>query len=150
LFCQVIETLDEGDLARLEAFVASLQPHPSATEAVEKLRRLFQVLYNVAAQYIESHSQTGHYNRPDTMEIDSCLAALGFPSSNAPTGHHDNPDVGDVDRRGSGQASQRGVNPMIWTGYGMELEDWFYNNQHMMTLLGDGSFGDGPWNTGST
>ncbi len=59
LFCQVIESKDTADLARLQAFVASLQIHSNISEPVEKLRRLFQVLYGVASQYVESQTGSG-------------------------------------------------------------------------------------------
>ncbi|KAK4120198.1 hypothetical protein N657DRAFT_693139 [Parathielavia appendiculata] len=139
LFCQVIETRDRADLARLEGFVASLQPHTAATEAVDKLRRLFHVLYSVASQYVESLvGATGDVQQPST-EVDTCLAALGFSSSQPVPGQQ---EAGFLPGSGMGdfneQASQRGVNPMIWMGNGTQLEDWFYNNQQMMTFLEDG------------
>ncbi|KAL2272077.1 hypothetical protein VTJ83DRAFT_1448 [Remersonia thermophila] len=132
VFCQVIETQDRADLARLEAFVASLQPYPSDTDAVERLRRLFQALCTVASHYIESQTRVGHDDRASNL-----VASLGFPASFAPTGQ---PDAGHAAnlQGSSGNAFQRGANPMMWVGNGMELEDWFYNNEQMMHLLDDG------------
>ncbi|KAL1836185.1 hypothetical protein VTJ49DRAFT_5466 [Mycothermus thermophilus] len=140
VFCHVIETQDRADLARLEAFVASLQPYPSGTDGVERLRRLFQVLYNVASQYMESQARAGQ----DDLGVDTCLAALGFPSSHAPPGQQDAEYASSM-QGSSGSVFQRGVNPVIWMGNGMELEDWFYNNEQMMSLLEDGFLEEGRW-----
>ena len=101
LFCQVIETKDRTDLSRLQAFVVSIQSrnggNGSVSEAVDRLCRLFQVLYSVASHYVESHTSGSSYTGGSgggedqifqgsgiggigTMTgIDSYLAALGFP-----------------------------------------------------------------------
>jgi hypothetical protein len=148
LFCQVIETRDRTDLARLEGFIASLQPHTASTEAVDKLRRLFQVLYSVASQYVGSQAGATSDEQQPSVEVDTCLAALGFPSQPVPgqheAGYLPHGSVGDF----SDQAFQRGVNPMIWMGNGTQLEDWFYNNQQMMTLLEDGFPDEVRWGAG--
>ncbi|KAL2158090.1 hypothetical protein VTH06DRAFT_4658 [Thermothelomyces fergusii] len=133
IFCQVIETRDKTDLARLEAFVSSLQPYTASSEAVEKLRRLFQVLHSVASQFVES--QTGHGRdglQPST--VDTCLATLGFPSQLGSSSQESECETGAASYT-SDPSFQRGVNPMIWMGNGTELEDWFYNNQYMMGFI---------------
>ena len=137
LFCQVIETRDITDLGRLEAFVASLQPHRSVADAVDRLRRLFQILYSVASQYVESQTGAGKDDQQTSTEVDACLATLGFPSQpglgqQQESGDLSN-DVGDT----SDQTYQRGFDPMIWMGNGTQLENWFYNNEQMMTFLDD-------------
>jgi hypothetical protein len=149
LFCQVIETRDRTDLTRLERFIASLQPHTASSEAVDKLRRLFQVLFSVASQYVGSQEAgaTRDEQQPST-EVDITLAALGFPSQPVP-GQHEagylaHGSVGDFNN----QPFQRGVNPMIWMGNGTQLEDWFYNNQQMMSLLEDGFPDEVRWGAG--
>ncbi|KAK4139899.1 fungal-specific transcription factor-like protein [Dichotomopilus funicola] len=135
IFCQVIETRDKSDLARLEAFVNSLLPHISASEAVEKLRRLFQALYSVASQYVES--QTGAPGvQHQASTVDTCLVALGFPAQ-PNLGLQEAPSVPAGEESASEAAFQRGVNPMIWMGTGTDLEDWFYSNQEMLSFLGD-------------
>lgn len=53
VFCHVIETRDEADIARLGAFVASIQPAAAASDAAAKLHRLLQVLHGVAARWVE-------------------------------------------------------------------------------------------------
>lgn len=142
----MIESRDRTDLARLQAFVTSLQPHTTSIEAVDRLRRLFQVLYNVAAQYVESHTGLGRDEQQST-DVDTCLAIMGFPSQPNPGQQEagclpsNAPEVND-------QAFQRGVNPMLWMGNGTQLEEWFYNNQQMMTFLEDGFPEEGRWGNG--
>jgi hypothetical protein len=140
----VIESRDRTDLARLEAFVASLQPHITSIEAVDRLRRLFQVLHSVAAQYVESHTGLGRDEQQATTEVETCLATLGFP----PQHNQGQPDAGCLPS-GTGevgdQAFQRGVNPMLWMGNGTQLEEWFYNNQQMMSFIEDGFPDEGRW-----
>lgn len=81
------------------------------------------------------------------MEVDTCLAALGFPSQLAPEQQEDLGCLpgGMGDAAASNQAFQRGVNPMIWMGNEVELEDWFCNNQQMMAFLEDGFPDEGRW-----
>lgn len=135
----MIETRDTTDLARLEAFVASLQPHTTVTDAVDRLRRLFQVLYSVAHQYVESQTGTGRDEQQSSTEVDTCLATLGFPSQPV-MGHQVTGSLPNstADAGVHMPAFQRGVNPMLWMGNGAQLEDWFYNNQQMMAFLEDG------------
>lgn len=148
LFCQVIETRDAADLARLEAFVATLQPYPTVTDAVERFRRLFQVLYNIAAQHVASQSGMGR-DAPQlgVTEVDTCLATLGFPSQPIVGQQEPGYFPGGAGNQGD-PCLQRGVNPMMWMGNGTQLEDWFYNNQQMMTFLEDGFPEEGRWGGG--
>ena len=142
LFCQVIETKDEADLARLQAFVASLQPDIAVSEVVDRHRRLFQVLYSVASHYVESYKTSDREeHQQSTMGVDTYLAALGFPSQTVPEPPQEAEYLGMAgagERDATNQEFQRGVNPMIWMGNGAQLEDWLYNNQQMTALLEDG------------
>lgn len=134
------------DLDRLEAFVASLQPHTAVSEAVDRLHRLFHVLHTVASQYLESQTGAGRDDQ-QASTVDNCLAALGFPSQPAPGFQEAAYPAGSA-TDGSYAAFQRGVNPMIWMGNGAQLEDWFYNNEQMINILEDGfPEGDG-WAAG--
>ncbi|KAH7113618.1 hypothetical protein EDB81DRAFT_921595, partial [Dactylonectria macrodidyma] len=59
LFCHVIETCDRTGLDCLFAFTATLQSNPSsADDSSGKQQRLFNVLSNVAAKYVEVKSKT--------------------------------------------------------------------------------------------
>ena len=70
--------------------------------------------------------------------MDTCLAALGFPSSQSIPGYQEAGYLAGSMVDANDQAFQRGVNPMIWMSNGTQLEDWFYNNQQIMTFLEDG------------
>lgn len=141
LFCHVIETKDRADLAHLQAFAASLQPYMAVSEVVDRHRRLFQVLYSVAAHYVESHKTGREEQQQTSMGVDTYLAALGFVSQGAQEQHQEAqflPLAADGRGDAVNHESQRGVNPVIWMGNSAELEDWFYNNDQMMALLEDG------------
>ncbi|KAK6219968.1 fungal specific transcription factor [Colletotrichum tabaci] len=148
IFCQVMETSDATDLARLQGFVSSIQDAKEFTEASARLCRLFQVLYNVAFRYVEmrnSSQQTGQAQA--SQEMDRYLTALGFPSAGqssegGPDGSDQLPMGG-----GGGGGGDEGItstgsgvvplNQMLWMGNASQLEDWFYSNQQMMGLVED-------------
>lgn len=134
LFCHVMETKDHADFARLEAFVSSIHAATGVSEAAAKMEHLFQVLYKIAARYIEIGMQYPDARTASApTDMDAQLAALGFPragvyqassrtqpGSNAPL-----PD-------------QPALEPMLWMGHHMQLEDWLYTNQASMELLQGG------------
>ncbi|KAL2261569.1 hypothetical protein VTK26DRAFT_3876 [Humicola hyalothermophila] len=147
LFCQIIETGDRADLARLQAFVESLNPDHDVPEPVAKLCRLFQALYSIASHYVLSQAATGREEQQRANAgVDTYLAVLGFPPQPASLeGQGDagyrSPAAADASVA-TNQEYQRGVNPVLWMANGAQLEDWFYNNQQMMTLLEDGFTAD--------
>lgn len=140
LFCQVIETRDQTDLARLHIFLTSVQSAPTFSDAAGKMYRLFQVLYSVALRYTELQNSTPPVEQAQaSMEMDNYLAALGFPSmifdgqqQAQATGFAQ----GDL-LQGTGGTS---VNPMMWMSNTAQLEDWFNSNQQMMGLLQESNF----------
>ncbi|ENH64121.1 Putative transcriptional regulatory protein C11D3.07c [Fusarium oxysporum f. sp. cubense race 1] len=140
IFCQVIETQDKEDLNRLRTFVASIQPAAAASSAATKLHRLFQVLYNVATRYVEL-SASRDVQPQDTEEMDTYLKLLGMQSS---WGGDGNQQQGqgvdhDLDVTSGGDTNTIGpmlMNPMIRTGHGAQLEEWFYSNQALMQSFG--------------
>jgi hypothetical protein len=158
VFCQVIETRDRADLARLQAFVTSISRSETTstssdpeTEAVTKVRKLFQVLFHVAQHYVDAHaasnisvgSEANRTNQAPVQtaasnEIDSYLVTLGFPQ-NVLADHHQQQQQQQQPPQQNEEAP--GVNPMLWMGSGMQLEDWFYSNQQMMEFLEDGALG---------
>ena len=151
IFCNVIETHDQHDLAHLHDFVTSIQGAPEVSDAAGKMHRLFQVLYSVALRYVEFHVSTPPENALQaSAEMDQYLAALGFPpggamqqqaqhgypSSSAGSGFTPATSMGDetmVD------ANRNGF-PMMWMGNNGQLEDWFYSNQAMMGLVQQTNF----------
>lgn len=142
LFCQVIETRDQSDLARLHIFLTSLQSAPSFSDAAGKMYRLFQVLYSVALRYTELQNSTPPVEQAQaSLEMDNYLAALGFPSMTFDaqqqpqvTGFEQGALLQGTDVRGGS------VNPMMWMGNSAQLEDWFNSNQQMMGLLQETNF----------
>ncbi|GKT58551.1 fungal specific transcription factor domain-containing protein [Colletotrichum tofieldiae] len=136
IFCQVMETRDTADLARLQGFVASIHDAKEFTEASARLYRLFQVLYNVAFRYVEMRNNSQKSELVQTsQEMDKYLTALGFPSA-GPSGPEQLPaDGGGED--GMNAAGPGPLNQMMWMGNASQLEDWFYGNQQMMGLVED-------------
>lgn len=132
IFCQVIETSDTSDLARLQGFVASIQGAKEFTEASARLCRLFQVLYNVALRYVEMRSHGGigsgnnngvggnaqqqQQSEEQGQEMDKYLTALGFPpASGHPQQQHaqqqQSSDVGSEQMSGmTGGEAEDGMN----------------------------------------
>lgn len=81
LFCHVIETCDRTDLDSLFAFTATLQSNPSsADDSSGKQQRLFNVLFNVAAKYVEVKSKTpqSQAQQQATLSLGMYLHALGL------------------------------------------------------------------------
>ncbi|GLA32115.1 hypothetical protein AnigIFM63604_009601 [Aspergillus niger] len=140
IFCHAIAVSSWDDLARLEDFVASLQPNCFLSEAISKLYQLCQVLSNVARLYIEAKEQVQVKEDQDLasvgQEFDVYLSALGLaPMSaddsygawaSAPVPAGSAPG----DARGTMEGQYSG--PMPQTN---QLGNWFSGNQHMMGLL---------------
>ncbi|KAK1978354.1 fungal-specific transcription factor domain-containing protein [Colletotrichum cereale] len=159
LFCQVIETQDREDLARLHSFVVFLQETATMSDAAGKMSRLFQVLYSVALRFVEFRATTPQSRQTQaSAEMDAYLAALGFPPKgtgeerqqtqqlaafNQDTGHAPEllsvPSIAgmSVDVMDEGM---RPGNPMMWMTNAAQLEDFFYSNTAMMDLLQDPGF----------
>ncbi|KAF4441897.1 hypothetical protein F53441_11857 [Fusarium austroafricanum] len=152
VFCQVIETQDQTDLARLHSFCTSLETTIPLSDAAAKTYRLFQVLYTVALRYIEFRTTTPPADQTQaSAELNNYLAALGFPPAGLSSGGqepaHINPaqagafsqplgDMGMLD----GAEGQRGANTMMWMGNTAQLGEWFNSSQQMMELLEEPSF----------
>lgn len=155
LFCQVIQTQDERDLASLHSFITSTESAPTVSEAAAKMYRLFQVLYSVALRYIEFRTSTPPADQTQAnAELNTYLTALGFPpvgpehrldQQMAATGMDQGQaafaPLGDGSGGGGGMVDgAAGQNPMMWMGNTAQLEDWFNSNQQMMELLEEPSF----------
>jgi hypothetical protein len=146
IFCHVIETQDETDLARLQAFVTSIQSASSISGPAAKLHRLFQVLCRIAVGYVKFRfSATPLDGRQDSSKIDTYLDALGFSSASAcipgrqhhliiPQHDSSNREVETNDARTGADAANdelRVMNPMMWMANSAELEEWLENNEVM-------------------
>ncbi|KAL4816217.1 hypothetical protein BDW67DRAFT_55560 [Aspergillus spinulosporus] len=156
IFCHVMETQDQADLARLEAFVDSINAAFTVSEPAARMHRLFQVLYKIAARYLELRIQSNG-RESFVPAMDAQLAALGFPyaglgatieplqdrSSNLREGvsteYSQSSDTVGVGTDGT-LFDQRSMNNVLWMGNGAQLEDWLYNNQEPLELLQDLGF----------
>ncbi|EYB25661.1 hypothetical protein FG05_02787 [Fusarium graminearum] len=80
LFCYVIETSSPEDLRLLCDFSTSIGETSDASETMQKLSRLCQVMSNVAALYVEAKSQQQEDQTmvPIGDEFDVYLSQLGF------------------------------------------------------------------------
>ncbi|KAJ4024118.1 hypothetical protein NW766_000350 [Fusarium irregulare] len=152
VFCQVIETQDQTDLARLHNFCTSVETTITLSDAAAKTHRLFQVLYTVALRYIEFRTTTPPADQTQaSAELNNYLAALGFPPTGLNNGGQQ-PSQMDATQAGSfsqplgdmgmldGAEGQRGANTMMWMGNTAQLGEWFNSNQQMMELLEESSF----------
>lgn len=118
IFCYIIETQSSDDLMILEEFVTSMEQLRDASETVEKLYRLFQVMRDVAVVYVEAKSQQ---ERDQTMipigdEFDMYLSQLGFMPTE---------DQTMVDGSAQGQ-------PILQKS---QMAGWFSGNRNMFGLL---------------
>ena len=135
IFCHVIETQDEVDLARLQAFVTSIQSASSISGPAAKLHRLFQVLCRIAMGYVKFRfAATPLDGWQDSSQIDTYLDALGFSSASAciPGRQHRLIPQPDGDNREAETNDElRVMNPMMWMANSAELEEWLENNEVM-------------------
>ncbi|KAM3540993.1 hypothetical protein ARSEF1564_006088 [Beauveria bassiana] len=146
LFCYVIETSSADDLKILKEFVASLALARDSSEAVEKLYRLCQVMYDVLTLYVEAKSaqqqhqqdggggSNGHGVVPIGDEFEMYLSQLGLMpmEDQTMTGAAHDGSGGGVHPNGQPTAagSQVPHNPQV-----AQIADWFVNNRNMMGLL---------------
>ncbi|KAH7142734.1 fungal-specific transcription factor domain-containing protein [Dactylonectria estremocensis] len=141
IFCHVIETQDHTDLAQLHAFITSIQAAPSVSEPAARMHSLFQVLHNVAARYVEYRNSATHKGQSKGMtQFDNHLATLGFPHAGICQNdwqQRQQAGSSEIEAMHNLEAgeSANAINPLLWLGNGMQLEDWFYINQESMELL---------------
>lgn len=121
IFCYIIETSSLQDLKLLQDFVASIEPLRDASETVDKLYRLFQVMRDVALVYIEAKSQQQQDQTkvPIGDEFDVYLSQLGFIPTEDQAMDHANDAGGQV--QGMGQTAQ--------------MADWFSGSRDIFRLL---------------
>ncbi|EGX88603.1 fungal specific transcription factor [Cordyceps militaris CM01] len=141
LFCYVIETSSADDLNILKEFVMSLALARDSSEAVEKLYRLCQVMYDVLTLYVEAKSSQqqqesgagggggaggAHGVVPIGDEFEMYLSQLGLMpmEDQTMTGA---PDGQQTAATAGGHVPH---NPQV-----AQIADWFVNNRNMMGLL---------------
>ncbi|PWY79718.1 fungal-specific transcription factor domain protein [Aspergillus heteromorphus CBS 117.55] len=141
IFCQAIALSSWDDLARLEDFVASLQPNCFLSESIAKLYQLCQILSNVARLYMEAKAQVQAKEDGNLasvgQEFDVYLSALGLApmATDDGDGQWTTPlppgSVPGEIRAMDGQDTGPGAAIPQTT----QLGNWFSGNQHMMGLL---------------
>ncbi|KAJ6185489.1 hypothetical protein N7519_006790 [Penicillium mononematosum] len=161
IFCNIITTSNADDLARLEEFVASLQPLSTFSQSIERLYNLSSVLGTVARLYFEANTrtQTAADQNQNLIEVgqefDVYLSALGLaptnpmnpPNSSSQMGNSqgyfpDNPGM-DVSSAELPQQNAGGFPAPVDSyqaqgqdlGTAAQLGNWFWGNQYMMGLL---------------
>ncbi|KAI0868423.1 hypothetical protein GGS24DRAFT_482434 [Hypoxylon argillaceum] len=154
IFCLVIEAAgssagasiaDTGaDLARLAAFVRSLETACDVSPSVRKLHQLCQVLYNIASLYVEAKAA-----EPDvpggigSNEFDMYLSQLGF----MPAMDEGAMAMMGVQTAGSGmEGVVDGDGEILSRALAQtnQLEDWFSGKNYMMGLLEEDLSGINP------
>ncbi|KAF7716407.1 Fungal Zn(2)-Cys(6) binuclear cluster domain-containing protein [Penicillium ucsense] len=157
IFCNVITTSDREDLARLEAFAASLQPLCRFSQAIDRLHSLCSMFSTVARLYVEAKTrkQAGQDNNMDAVgqEFDAYLTALGLAPATSmaqnvwggiiPDGGASAINLGLTE---SGLQSQSqghdfvgsagmDLSAMAGMSQATQLGNWFSGNQYIMGLL---------------
>ncbi|KAJ9636366.1 hypothetical protein H2199_008041 [Coniosporium tulheliwenetii] len=143
VFCHVIATLSAEDLARLEAFVRSLQPTGRSSEGLDKAYRLFNLFYVLAKSYVQCKTgpsvditQPGASSfdllaNQGSEEFDRYFAALGWMP-------------GTTSYNTNGTATSQALQPQqpyVEAGDGsipgqqLDLGGWFNSNQYFASLL---------------
>jgi hypothetical protein len=125
--------------------VASIQPAAAASGAAAKLCRLFQVLHNVAARYVElSAPYNGQPQATEEMDMYLKVAGMRNGEERSVSGQHGHGFVHDLGgifsqaacddgtSTGEVQTAPRLVNPMVRMGNSAQLEEWCFMNQDLM------------------
>lgn len=163
IFCHVIATSNPQDLARLEDFIASLQPLCAFSQSIDRLHGLCSVLGTVARLYVEEkpRNQVGEDKSLASVghEFDAYLGALGLAPGNMPSSQgYFQPDVSsmqtgmpDPSQQIPGMAvpisqsqSQQDTVPLVELSQAEQLGNWYSGNQYMMGLLEEDLFQFNP------
>ncbi|KAI2793963.1 hypothetical protein POX_a00552 [Penicillium oxalicum] len=160
IFCHVITTSDRRDLARLEAFTASLQPLCRSSQSIDRLHNLCSMFSTVARLYVEAKARkragNDHGMGAVGQEFDAYLSALGLAPGNVMAQNA----WGGLTPDGSSSMTFSLTDSSLPTpgfgGSGMDLSsmagisqatqlgNWFSSNQYMMGLLEEDLFQFNP------
>ncbi|CEJ89569.1 hypothetical protein VHEMI05407 [[Torrubiella] hemipterigena] len=130
LFCYVIETLSAEDMLMLKEFAASLALTRDSSEAMEKLYRLCQVMYDVLAIYVETKTQHPQDQGfvPMGDEFEMYMGQLGL----IPMEDHTMGNAGGANTA----AGQQDVAASVQNSSQVaQIADWFSGNRNMVGLL---------------
>lgn len=112
--------------------MASVQPVCSVSEGIDKLHRLWSVLYNVAALYVKAKAQGQEDQDMTTVgnDFDMYLTQLGFmPQQSEPQ-----PQIR-ADREGLSTSDGECHGEVPATDQAARLGDWFMGNRYIMGLM---------------
>ncbi|RKK89782.1 hypothetical protein BFJ63_vAg10533 [Fusarium oxysporum f. sp. narcissi] len=121
LFGYVIETSSQEDLQLLKQFSASIEETSDASETMQKLSRLCNIMSNVAALYVEAKSQQVEDQAmvPIGDEFDVYLSQLGLmPVMDSTMGNAGDPDA------------EFGENTQV-----NQMADWMSGSRNLLGLL---------------
>lgn len=128
IFCYIVETLSVEDMKMLKDFSASLALTRDSSEAMEKLYRLCQVMYDVLALYVESKSHGGQDQNfvPMGNEFEMYMGQLGLiPMEDQAMGN-----TGAGSGPGDPDVTAANNNAQV-----AQIADWFSGNRNMVGLL---------------
>ncbi|KAJ5562944.1 transcriptional regulator family: Fungal Specific TF [Penicillium sp. DV-2018c] len=163
IFCNIITTFNGDDLARLEDFIASLQPLVTFSQSIERLHNLCSILGTVARLYFEANTRPQAGDQDQNLiqvghEFDVYLSALGlaptslnpmngndqvnqsnaqgYPQTGVPAVHVSSAELPQQPQLASGFAGHTGSAQDQGQGQAAaQLGNWFWGNQYMMGLL---------------
>ncbi|KAF9885406.1 hypothetical protein FE257_012928 [Aspergillus nanangensis] len=136
LFCHTINVSSEADLHSLEDFVNSLRPVSDLSEAIAKLYRLCQVLFNIAKLYLEAKAQAQTQEEQAIgQEFDTYLSALGLAPVSAEYADGPPTSTGAAAPGPISAEMMQGIQGQMPTMPPSALRNWYSGNQHMMGLL---------------
>lgn len=121
LFGYVIETSSQDDLQLLKQFSASIEETSDASETMQKLSRLCNIMSNVAALYVEAKSQQVEDQAmvPINDEFDVYLSQLGLmPVMDSTMGNAGDPNA------------EFGENAQV-----NQMADWMSGSRNLLGLL---------------
>lgn len=157
IFCHVIATSDNKDLAHLEDFIASLHALCSISQSVDRLHNICSVFGTVARLYVEAKTRNKAGENAGLtsvgQEFEVYLSALGLAPGNSITNGQGffQPDAMLATQIGvpesatpmtelagpvmQPQGQGQGAMPEAEMIQAAQLGNWFYGNQYMMGLL---------------
>ncbi|KAI1808225.1 hypothetical protein F4811DRAFT_501589 [Daldinia bambusicola] len=146
LFCCVLETGDEGDSARMEAFVSSIETAREHSSVIAKHHVLFQGFYNVAVRYKELKSASTPVQQEQEelrLEMDSFLSELGLQTQAGSATTNTTQDM--ALERPLGATFGGGDQPDMSKGYqeveqALRLPRWYTMSQQMIGFLENDEF----------
>ena len=118
LFSRAIQLYDLSDLSRLERFAASLQTEMTSSVSSTHTFQLYEVLCQTARLHISRHSHNTQIGPTMSKNMTSIA-----------------PDVDFAQFGGDPGLTAQSSSPFGTTAF--DLGAWYYDNQHLMSLLDD-------------